>query len=209
MNKRLAAQDWIAFALTTLTREGSQALKADILARKLGVTRGSFYWHFPDLGAFHAQVIEHWRQTATEAIITGLERYDLCRQRLDVLLRGALGHSALLEVRMRAWADENAEAARVLRDIDCRRRGYIEQLLVDEGIPPDLAEARAQLLYWTYLGAALSRTRLTDKQLDDMVSELKQIGLAPARPGVAGDTEQRQGSGSKQKVAGRRRRLKR
>lgn len=209
MNKRLAAQDWIAFALTTLTREGSQALKADILARKLGVTRGSFYWHFPDLGAFHAQVIEHWRQTATEAIITGLERYDLRRQRLDVLLRGALGHSALLEVRMRAWADENAEAARVLRDIDRRRRGYIEQLLVDEGIPPDLAEARAQLLYWTYLGAALSRTRLTDKQLDDMVSELKQIGLAPARPGVAGDTEQRQGSGSKQKVAGRRRRLKR
>ena len=55
---------------------------------------------------------------------------------------------------MRAWADENAEAARVLRDIDRRRRGYIEQLLVDEGIPPDLAEARAQLLYWTYLGAA-------------------------------------------------------
>ena len=149
MIKRLTAQDWIDFALKTLAREGFRALKADVLARKLGVSRGSFYWHFSGLGAFHARVIEHWRQTATEAIIADLERYDSPEQRLDVLLRGAFAHSGLLEVRMRGWADENAEAARVVGDIDRRRRAYIEQMLVESGVAAPLALTRAQLLYWT------------------------------------------------------------
>lgn len=177
MTKRLTAQDWIDFALTTLAHEGFQALKADVLARKLGVSRGSFYWHFSELGAFHARVIEHWRQVATEAIIAGLERYDSREQRLDVLLRGAFGHSAMLEIRMRAWADENTQAARVLRDIDRRRRTYIERLLAETGVSPAVAATRAQVLYWAYLGAALSRSKLTGAPLDRMVAELKLIGL--------------------------------
>jgi AcrR family transcriptional regulator len=179
MTKRLTAQDWIDFALKTLAREGFPALKADVLARKLGVSRGSFYWHFAELGIFHARVVEHWRQVATEAIIAGLERYDSRERRLDVLLRGAFGQSALLEIRMRAWADENAQAARVMNDIDRRRRAYIEQLLVQADVAPSLAATRAQLLYWAYLGAALNRSRLTGAQLDRIVAELKLIGLGP------------------------------
>jgi AcrR family transcriptional regulator len=177
MTRRLTAQDWIDFALKTLVREGFHALKADVLARKLGVSRGSFYWHFSELGAFHAQVIAHWRQTATEAIIADLTQYKSPEQRLDVLLRGAFGHSGLLEVRMRSWADENAQAARVVNDIDRRRKAYIGQMLVDAGVAPPLALTRAQLLYWSYLGAALGRSKLTGKRLDRMVAELKRIGL--------------------------------
>jgi hypothetical protein len=78
---------------------------------------------------------------------------------------------------MRAWADSNGEAARVLGDIDRRRRAYIERLLVEAGIAPSLAATRAQLLYWAYLGAALSRSRLAGERLERIVEELKQIGL--------------------------------
>ncbi|TXL72693.1 TetR/AcrR family transcriptional regulator [Vineibacter terrae] len=186
MTKRLTVQDWIDFALATLAQEGFHALKADVLARRLGVSRGSFYWHFADLEAFHARVIGQWRQTATEAIISGLERHEGHEQRLDVLLRGAFGHDSLLEVRMRAWADNNAAAARVVSDIDRRRRQYIERLLVAAGIAPALAATRAQLLYWTYLGAALSRSRLAGEQLDRVVAELKTIGLGGAAPPARG-----------------------
>jgi AcrR family transcriptional regulator len=177
MSNRLTARDWIDFALKTLAHDGFQVLKADILARKLGVSRGSFYWHFTELRSFHGQVIDRWRQTATEAIIADLERLGSPEQRLDTLFRRALGHGALLEVRMRAWADENEEAARVLDDIDRRRKAYIEQMLVDAGIAPLLAATRAQLLYWSYLGAALSRSRLTGERLERIVAELKLIGL--------------------------------
>src|SRR5262245_64881043 len=87
MTKRLAAKDWIDFALKTLAREGFHALKADVLARKLGVSRGSFYWHFTDIDDLHARVIEHWRQIATEAVIADLEQYELREERFEVLLR--------------------------------------------------------------------------------------------------------------------------
>lgn len=177
MAKRLAAQDWIDFALKVLAREGFQALKADVLARKLGVSRGSFYWHFADLGAFHQGVIDGWKLSATEAIIAELERHDSREERLDVLLRGAFGHSALLEVRMRAWADENAVAAQALKDIDRRRKTYIERMLVEAGIPAAVAATRAQLLYWAYLGAALGRNKIAGRELDRIVAELKAIGL--------------------------------
>jgi AcrR family transcriptional regulator len=191
MTKRLTAQDWIDFALKTLAREGFDALKADVLARKLGVSRGSFYWHFRDLGTFHARVIERWKQTATEAIIADLERYESREERLEALLR-RIGHGGALEVRMRTWADNNAEAARALRDIDRRRREYMERMLAEAGIPPPLAATRAQLLYWTYLGAALSRSKLTGQQLDRIVMELKQIGLGRQRsPAVVEDRHQR------------------
>src|SRR5215470_699158 len=193
MTERLTPQDWIDFALTMLAHEGFEALKADVLARKLGVSRGSFYWHFTDLGTFHTRVIEHWRQRTTEAIIADLERYDSREERLGALVRRGFGHDGVLEVRMRAWADSNAEAARVLTDIDRRRREYIEQMLVDAGIAPSRAATRAQILYWTYLGAALSRSKLGGERLDRMVAELKRIGLGelPRRPAAIGDSQQR------------------
>jgi len=184
MSKRLAAQDWTDFALRTLGREGFHALKADVLARKLGVSRGSFYWHFTDLGEFHARVIEHWRQTATEAVIADLERHEPRGERLEALLRRALEHHNALEVRMRAWADNNAEAAEAVRDMDGRRREYMERLLVDAGVAPSLAATRVQLLYWTYLGAALSQGRPTGKQLDQIVTELKQIAFGRTLAGI-------------------------
>src|SRR5262249_50676908 len=192
MTERLTAQDWIDFALTTLAREGFEALKADVLARKLGVSRGSFYWHFSDLGAFHARVIEHWKQTTTEAIIADLERYDPGEERLETLVRRGFGHDAGLEIRMRSWADTNTEAARVLSDIDRRRREYIEEMLVEAGVAPSLAATRAQILYWTYLGAALSHSKLTGERLDRLVAEFKRIGLG-GLPGSSaiGDRSQR------------------
>jgi len=177
MTKRLTAQDWIEFGLKTLLRDGFEALKADVLARKLGVSRGSFYWHFSDLGAFHARVIEHWKQAATEAIIADLAAYQSPEERLEVLLQRAFGHHSMLEVRLRAWADQNAEAARAIRDVDRRRRDYMERLLAEAGVAPEVAATRAQLLYWAYLGAALSRKKLAGESLVQIVGELKRIGF--------------------------------
>jgi AcrR family transcriptional regulator len=178
MTERLTAQDWIDFALKTLAREGAEALKADVLARKRGVTRGSFYWHFSELGDFHARVIARWREIATEAIIAGLARYDTPDKRLAALLRAAFSHDARLEVRMRAWADTNAQAARALAAVDRRRTRYIERLLVGAGLPRPVAATRARLLYWAYLGAALGRGKLAGAPLTRAVDELMRLAFA-------------------------------
>ncbi len=83
---------------------------------------------------------------------------------------------------MRTWAQTNAAAARALCEVDHRRREYMERMLVTAGIAPPLASTRAQLLYWTYLGAALSRSKLAKERLEHIVSELNRIGLgAPGK----------------------------
>jgi AcrR family transcriptional regulator len=177
MGERLSAEDWIAFALKALAHEGFAVLKADVLARKMGISRGSFYWHFEDLAAFHVRVIAHWKQTATEAIIIDIERYESPAGRLDALLRHAFGPGGSVETRMRSWAENNKDAAQAVAEVDHRRCAYIERLLQKAGVAAPLAATRAQLLYWTYLGANLSRSRLSGEQLDRTVAELKRIGL--------------------------------
>src|SRR5215813_1836972 len=66
-----------------------------------------------------------------------------------------------LEVGMRAWADNNAMAAHALRQVDRRRRTYIEKLLRELGMPAPLAAVRTTVLYWAYLGAAVSHHRIS------------------------------------------------
>lgn len=177
MAERLTADNWIDFGLKTLFREGSDALKADVLARKLGVSRGSFYWHFKDIDLFHASVIKRWRQAATESIILDVETSSVPEKRLEALLGQAFGHAGLLEIRVRTWAEANAHAQRAVGEIDRRRQGYIERLLREAGVPATVAGTRAQVVYWAYLGAALSRARLTGERLERLVSELKRIAL--------------------------------
>jgi AcrR family transcriptional regulator len=177
MTERLSARHWIDFALKTLLHEGPDALKADVLARKLGVSRGSFYWHFKDIDVFHASVIAHWKQAATESIIMDVERHHSPEERLQALLRQSFGHIAPLEIRMHTWAETNAHAARAVADIDRRRREYIEHLLREAAVAPATASTRSQLVYWAYLGAALSHTRLSAERLERVLGELKRVAL--------------------------------
>jgi AcrR family transcriptional regulator len=178
VGERLTAEDWVAFGLKTLGNDGFAALKADVLARKLSISRGSFYWHFADLETFQGRVIAHWKQSATEAIITDIERYDSPAERLDALLRHAFRQGRSLETGMRGWAANNKIAARAVAEVDHRRCAYLQRLLQDAGLDAPLAATRAQLLYWTYLGASLSGSRLSGEQLDRAVAELKRLGLA-------------------------------
>src|SRR3954447_1209617 len=73
MTDQLSARDWLDQGLKALASRGFTALKAEPLAKALGVSRGSFYWHFADVSAFHAELLKHWREIAAEQVITGVE----------------------------------------------------------------------------------------------------------------------------------------
>ncbi|MGM3293775.1 TetR/AcrR family transcriptional regulator, partial [Escherichia coli] len=81
--------------LKALAKHGFTALKADPLAKAMGVSRGSFYWHFSDLGAFHAAVLMRWREIAAEQIIADVESGGGAP--LRALLRRSLGARLDLE----------------------------------------------------------------------------------------------------------------
>jgi AcrR family transcriptional regulator len=57
---RLSVQDWLQAGYTLLAEQGVRALKVERLCQQLGVTRGSFYWHFEDMDGYRAALVESW-----------------------------------------------------------------------------------------------------------------------------------------------------
>ncbi|WP_375311790.1 TetR/AcrR family transcriptional regulator [Bradyrhizobium sp. A5] len=170
MTEQLSTDDWIKQGLKTLARSGFTALKADPLAKAMGVSRGSFYWHFADLGAFHAAILKRWREIAAEQIIADVEAGG--GEPLMALLRRSFGARLDLERAVRNWAAFDASALVAVRAIDRRRIDYIEALLAMRGLAPAMAQARAQILYWTFLGFALSGAPVPAVRLQRLLDEI-------------------------------------
>jgi AcrR family transcriptional regulator len=170
MTEQLSADDWINQGLKALTKSGFTALKADPLAKAMGVSRGSFYWHFADLGAFHAAVLKRWREIAAEQIIADVEADR--DEPLKALLRRTFGARLDLERAVRNWAAFDPAAQVAVRAIDRRRLDYIETLLERRGLNATMAQARAQILYWTFLGFALSSAPVPAPRLLGLLDEI-------------------------------------
>ena len=172
MTDQLSAQDWLDQGLKTLTKNGFTALKAEPLAKAMGVSRGSFYWHFADIGAFHAAILQHWRDIAAERIIADVEASSGHDDPLSVLLRRVFGERLALETAVRGWAAIDPLARKAVQAIDRRRLSYVEKLLETSGLAPGLVEARAQILYWAFLGFALSGKPLPKAKQAAVLDEL-------------------------------------
>jgi AcrR family transcriptional regulator len=175
MTDQLSAKDWLDQGLRALAKNGFTALKAEPLARAMGVSRGSFYWHFADIGAFHAAILKHWREVAAEQIIANLEAASKDENPLLLLLRQAFGGKLTLEKAVRSWATVDPAARAAVQAIDRRRLNYLETLLRQGGLAPDVAGARAQILYWAFLGFALSDKPLPKARQTAMLEELLRI----------------------------------
>ncbi|TKW80095.1 MAG: TetR/AcrR family transcriptional regulator [Bradyrhizobium icense] len=177
MADQLSAQDWVDLGLKTLAKSGFTTLKAEPLAKAMRVSRGSFYWHFADIDAYHAAVLERWREVATEQIIAAVEaaRADRAEDPLAVLLKLTFGSRHMLERAVRSWAANDAQARTVLVAVDRRRVGYIEELLKRTGLAEDVARARAQILFWAFFGYAMADQALAPDRQQAVIDELLRI----------------------------------
>jgi AcrR family transcriptional regulator len=176
MPDQLSAKDWLDQGLATLAAHGAGALKADPLAKALGVSRGSFYWHFADIAAFRTAILAYWREISAERVIADLEAAEV-DDPLLLLLRRTFSSRLTLEKAVRSWATFDAEARAAVQAIDRRRVDYIEGRLKSSGLADDVAQARAQILYWTFVGYALSDKQLPKARQETVYDELVRIAL--------------------------------
>jgi AcrR family transcriptional regulator len=172
MSDQLSAKDWLDQGLKTLASRGFTALKAEPLAKALRVSRGSFYWHFADIGAFHAAILARWHEVAAEQIIANVEAASKDENPLALLLRLVFGERLMLERAVRTWASVDPRARAAVQAIDRRRLNYVEGLLTQSGLSAELARARAQIFYWAFLGFALSDQPLPKARQQAVVEEL-------------------------------------
>lgn len=151
---RLTSSDWISAGFRTLTTSGAQALKAEPLARALGTTKGSFYWHFSDVPAFHAAMLADWEEHAATFLIEQTRAAPTPALKLRKLgdlaaLSSGETHGLHAELAIRAWSFENAAVAEAVARVDAERMRYLRELLDELGLTnPDMAK----LLYAALLG---------------------------------------------------------
>ena len=149
---RLSKEEWLARALEVLGRKGAGELTIESLARQLGVTKGSFYWHFRDRADFFRQLIEYWDEYFTQTVITEISDQDGPPEErlLELML---LVHSKRLdrfEMPVRAWAQQNPALAPLVRRVDRHRTLFVRSLFLEMGFDEDEAEMRTRI-FLTYM----------------------------------------------------------
>lgn len=175
MSEQLSARDWLDQGLKALATQGFSALKAEPLSKVMGVSRGSFYWHFADIGAFHAAILKRWREVAVEAIIAHVEAASADADPLIVLLQRVFSEKLALERAVRSWATFDPVAGKAVQAIDRRRLEYVEGLIRARGVAAEAAQARAQIVYWAFLGYALTDKPLQRAEREALLAELARI----------------------------------
>ena len=152
MQARLSKTDWLEHGLRELAKSGYPVLKADSLCKALNVSRGSFYWHFQDVGQFHIEVLALWRQRTTDVIIEEVNQLATGERRLKELIRKAIRANNNIEWAVRSWAAHSEIAATAVRRVDRVRLNYLRKLLRTAGVDEEHVAARATFIYWASLG---------------------------------------------------------
>lgn len=156
---RLTREDWILAGFRALSRSGSSALKAEALARELGTTKGSFYWHFKDVADFEAAMLAYWRVQATEQVIASVTQTSASPEEdLRALLRiitdlSDAAHGGLrAESAIRQWGTTNSRVADTQYEVDAARLEYLAERFAEAGFPRDRAALFSQIMYAALIG---------------------------------------------------------
>lgn len=163
---RLGRKDWVLAGLRALVRGGIAAVKVEALARDIGTTKGSFYWHFKDLAELHQMMLELWEALATTAITAAVKGSGLDPRGQIMLLvdmvsvqPGEAYGGVEIEPALRDWGRTDPRARAVVERVDRQRLLDLQEFLRAAGVPQIELLPKAQLIYAAVIG--LEHLRLT------------------------------------------------
>lgn len=133
---------------------GVGGVAVEPLAKALGATKGSFYWHFRDREDLIIATLKRWEEDETDAVIATLRPLDDARSRLRQLLEAIFIVYADVPDRSVALAADAGHpvVAEVLARVTDRRIAYVAEQLEAIGVEAQEARRRALLAYTSYLG---------------------------------------------------------
>lgn len=149
----LTAEQWADAALEALGRGGVAAVAVEPLARELGVTKGSFYWHYPNRKALLHAAVALWEVRGTEEVITRVVQAPTPRRRIERLFSEAFSGELETSIYFGLQeASDDPQVALVLRRVTERRTGFLKQCYLELGLSESEATRYALLAYSAYLG---------------------------------------------------------
>ena len=150
---RQSRNSWLQAALQALAKGGIDQVKVESLARNLGVTKGSFYWHFKDREHFLDELLNFWADHSTQTVITNpnypTDSTARVRAVAEDIVRRDLGD---MDPHIRSWTQYDKRRARIVARIDKMRFEFLRNLFIAAGFSTSGADIRAQSLYRYALG---------------------------------------------------------
>jgi AcrR family transcriptional regulator len=146
---------WIDVGLEALAAGGPDAVRVELLAETLGVTRGGFYHHFASRQAFLDALLDTWEHRSTDDVLNRVET-EGGDARHKVRRAGMFTFSAALlpiDLAVRDWARRDQPVAKRLRRVDNRRMDYLRKLIGSLITDPDEVEASAMLAFSLAIGS--------------------------------------------------------
>jgi len=149
----LSAGDWEQQALVLIAEKGIRAVAVESLAARMGVTKGSFYWHFHNRESLLEQSLIRWEKHDAANLQTSLSAIEDPRERLRSFFRRTgrekLTHNVYSSLCM---ASDHPQVEPLLERVAQRRMKHIEKAFEEIGFDPQEASHRARLTYSAYLG---------------------------------------------------------
>jgi AcrR family transcriptional regulator len=146
---------WIEEGLLVLASGGPDAVRVEVLAKRLGVTKGGFYGSFADRDALLEAMLDTWERESTDEVLARVER-EGGDPRTRIRRAGALtfsNHRLLpIDLAVRDWARRDEAVAARLRRVDNRRMGLLREMIGTFCADPDEVEARSLIAFCVAIG---------------------------------------------------------
>lgn len=153
---KVTREDWLAVAVDTLVVEGVESVKILTLARKLGVSRSSFYWYFKSRQDLLDRLLQFWSDTNTRGIVAQAGKPS------GTITQGVLNvfecwvdervYDPRLDFAVREWARRSEPIRRRVMEADDARVAAIRDLYMRHGFSEMDAFIRARVLYFMQIG---------------------------------------------------------
>ncbi len=168
---RLTRNDWVAAAYERFSDQGLDAVAVEPVARAIGTTKGSFYWHFADRAELVNAVLDTWEEQQTEMLIAEVDTEPRPRERLERLVWLVTHYAPQRggEATLYAAAERNGVAVRVARVTE-RRVSFIAGILSALGLDEEEARRRAITLNAAVVGYQQLVTTGWDPRMDSVES---------------------------------------
>jgi AcrR family transcriptional regulator len=178
----LTKADWIDAGWVLMANEGVAAVKVEVLARQLEVSRGSFYWHFKNRQELLAEILKRWERD-TLWLIEESQKETTPEARLIRLF--ALGEELCNlpdpEAAIFIWANQEPTVQERVRIVETKRVDYLNQLLQEYGFDEIEARHKAEIGYFAFMGfwERNERDKKFDLSMKDFGKFLIDLLLSP------------------------------
>jgi len=170
--KQFSKEMWLQKALKQLSKKGNLGLTIEELSKALGVTKGSFYWHFKSRYDFTLQLFDYWGAISTTNVMDHANQAegDAAERLLCLTTFLVQKDVCRYELAIRAWVQIHPVLIPMLKQIDLRRYEFVSALFKEMGFTGDDLEMRVRTFLVFY---SLEMTLYPNQNIDERLKFLE------------------------------------